>query len=50
MVTIFGKTWDFHVHEALRITLEENLELINDSLVYLKKHIPEVIYDARAFF
>ncbi|EAT15164.1 citramalate synthase [Desulfuromonas acetoxidans] len=50
VVTIFGKTWDFHVHEALRITLEENLELINDSLVYLKKHIPEVIYDAEHFF
>ena len=26
-VTIFGKTWDFHVREALRISLEENLEL-----------------------
>ncbi|RMF42828.1 MAG: citramalate synthase, partial [Deltaproteobacteria bacterium] len=25
-VTIFGKTWDFHVKEALRISLEENLE------------------------
>jgi 2-isopropylmalate synthase len=49
-VTIFGKSWDFHVHEALRITLEENLELINDSLVYLKQHIPEVIYDAEHFF
>lgn len=50
VVTIFGKTWDFHVHEALRISLEENLELINDSLVYLKQHAPEVIYDAEHFF
>ncbi|MDY0190120.1 MAG: citramalate synthase [Desulfuromonas sp.] len=50
VVTIFGKTWDFHVREALRISLEENLELINDSLVYLKNHIPEVIYDAEHFF
>jgi len=50
VVTIFGKTWDFHVREALRISLDENLELINDSLVYLKKHIPEVIYDAEHFF
>ena len=49
-VTIFGKTWDFHVHEALRISLEENLELINDSLVYLKQRIGEVIYDAEHFF
>ena len=50
VVTIFGKTWDFHVHEALRISLEENLDLINDSLVYLKAHVPEVIYDAEHFF
>jgi len=49
-VTIFGKTWDFHVHEALRISLEENLELINDSLAYLKQHVPEVVYDAEHFF
>ncbi len=49
-VTIFGKTWDFHVHEALRISLEENLELIYDSLAYLKQHIGEVIYDAEHFF
>jgi 2-isopropylmalate synthase len=50
VVTIFGKTWDFHVHEALRISLEENLELINDSVAYLKKHVPEVVYDAEHFF
>jgi 2-isopropylmalate synthase len=50
VVTIFGKTWDFHVHEALRISLEENLELINDSLVYLKERVPEVFYDAEHFF
>lgn len=49
-ITIFGKTWDFHVHEALRITLEENLELINDSLAYLKQHVGEVVYDAEHFF
>lgn len=49
-VTIFGKTWDFHVHEALRITLEENLELIFDSLEYLKGRMPEVFYDAEHFF
>jgi 2-isopropylmalate synthase len=49
-VTIFGKTWDFHVREALRIGLEENLELINDSLAYLKQNVAEVIYDAEHFF
>ena len=29
---------------------EENLELINDSLVYLKQRIGEVVYDAEHFF
>ncbi|ACM21281.1 citramalate synthase [Geotalea daltonii FRC-32] len=50
VVTIFGKTWDFHVREALRISLDENLELIFDSLEYLKAHAPEVFYDAEHFF
>lgn len=50
VITIFGKTWDFHVREALRISLEENLELIYDSLEYLTKNVPEVIYDAEHFF
>lgn len=49
-ITIFGKTWDFHVREALRIPLEENLELIYDSLEYLKRNAPEVFYDAEHFF
>jgi 2-isopropylmalate synthase len=50
VVTIFGKTWDFHVREALRISLDQNLELINDSLAYLKGRVGEVIYDAEHFF
>ncbi|GFE57328.1 citramalate synthase [Geobacter sp. AOG1] len=50
VITIFGKTWDFHVREALRISLEENLELINDSLAFLKENVGEVIYDAEHFF
>lgn len=49
-VTIVGKSWDFHVTEALRITLEENLEIINDSVEYLKKHVDEVFFDAEHFF
>jgi 2-isopropylmalate synthase len=50
VVTIFGKTWDFHVREALRVSLEENLDMINDSLAYLKERVGEVIYDAEHFF
>lgn len=41
-VNIFAKGWDFHVTEALKISLEENLELIYDSITYLKKYVPHV--------
>lgn len=50
VITIFGKTWDFHVKEALRCTLDENLRLIYDSISYLKKRITFVFFDAEHFF
>lgn len=50
VVTIFGKTWLLHVKEALQITEEENLELIADSVSYLKSKGKEVAYDAEHFF
>lgn len=50
VVTIFGKTWLLHVKTALQISEEENLEIIEDSVRYLKKHGKEVIYDAEHFF
>lgn len=49
-ICLFGKTWDFHVTKTLRIPLDENLELIRDSVTYLKKHNKEVLYDAEHFF
>ena len=49
-VAIFGKSWDLHVREVLKITPAENLELIADSLAYLKSHGREIIYDAEHFF
>ena len=50
VVTIFGKSWDLHVIEGLRATLEQNLEIIKDSISYLKDNKKEVIYDAEHFF
>ncbi|HTU48742.1 MAG TPA: citramalate synthase [Bryobacteraceae bacterium] len=50
IVSIFGKTWDFHVRRALGITEEENLRLISESVSYLKAHGREVVYDAEHFF
>jgi 2-isopropylmalate synthase len=50
VLTIFGKSWDLHVTEVLRTTLEENLRMIRESVAYLKKHCEEVVYDAEHFF
>ena len=50
VITIFGKTWDFHVKEALKISEEENLDIIHDSVAYLKKHADKVFFDAEHFF
>jgi 2-isopropylmalate synthase len=47
---IFGKSWDFQVTHALRATLEENLEMISDSVRFLRSRRKEVIYDAEHFF
>ncbi|MEO7190929.1 MAG: citramalate synthase [Vicinamibacterales bacterium] len=50
VVAIFGKTWDFHVHRALGISLDENLVLITETVRFLKEHGREVVYDAEHFF
>jgi 2-isopropylmalate synthase len=49
-VTIFGKSWDIHVIDALRIELEDNLQIIEDSLAYLRPRVQHLIYDAEHFF
>ncbi len=50
VVCIFGKTWDMHVIDVLKTTLEDNLEIIRDSVSFLKKKKREVVYDAEHFF
>jgi 2-isopropylmalate synthase len=50
VVTIFGKSWDFHVTTALKIALSRNCDLIRASIAYLKAAGREVIYDAEHFF
>ena len=49
-ITIFGKSWDLHVTDVLKTTLEENVAMIYDSVKYLKDHKKEVFYDAEHFF
>ena len=50
VISIFGKSWDFHVTRALGITLAENLVIIAETVAYLKSHGKEVVYDAEHFF
>ncbi|HUI91248.1 MAG TPA: citramalate synthase [Chitinivibrionales bacterium] len=50
VVTVFGKSWDLHATKVLKVTLEQNLELIHDTVSYLSRRVDEVIYDAEHFF
>jgi 2-isopropylmalate synthase len=50
VITIVGKTSDFHVHEVLRVSLEENLAMIRESLAFFREQGRDVIYDAEHFF
>ena len=48
--TIFGKSWTLHVSDVLRVSLDKNLELIEESVAFLKQAGRRVIYDAEHFF
>lgn len=51
VVTVVGKSWDFHVKEALRTTLDENLRAVRETLEFLKKRDGvQVFFDAEHFF
>jgi len=50
VVAIFGKTWDLHVHDVLKTTLDENLSMIKDSVSFLASKGVTVFYDAEHFF
>ena len=50
VATIFGKSCPRHVEVALGISRERNLEIIGDSVAFLKKHLTEVFFDAEHFF
>jgi 2-isopropylmalate synthase len=50
VVTIVGKTWLLHVSDVLRVSPDENLAMIADSIRFLKDHGRTVIYDAEHAF
>lgn len=50
VTTIFGKTWLLHVRDVLRTTAEENIEMVRDTVRYLKQNNRQVIFDAEHFY
>jgi 2-isopropylmalate synthase len=50
VITIVGKTSDFHATEVLGVSLEENLAMIRETIAYLREQGRDVIYDAEHFF
>lgn len=49
-VAIFGKSWDYQVTDILRTNLDENLNMIADTVAYLVSQSKEVVFDAEHFF
>ncbi|MCL2647153.1 MAG: citramalate synthase [Phycisphaerales bacterium] len=49
-VTIVGKTWDLHATDVLGVSLQENLDMIAESVAYLTGLGRRVVYDAEHFF
>jgi 2-isopropylmalate synthase len=50
VICIVGKTWLLHVTEVLRVTPEENLAMIGDTIKFFKDHGKTVFYDAEHSF
>ena len=50
VAAIFGKSWDFHVTDVLRVSLDENLRMIKDSISYLVSKGIKVFFDAEHYF
>lgn len=52
VIAVVGKTWDLHVDEVLRVSREENLAMIRDSVAFCAQApgVEQVFYDAEHFF
>jgi 2-isopropylmalate synthase len=50
VITIVGKTWDLHIEKVTKVTREENLRMIEESVAFLVSQRKEVVYDAEHFF
>ncbi|MFQ5863386.1 MAG: citramalate synthase [Candidatus Brocadiales bacterium] len=50
VVTIVAKGWDLHVKEVLRVSAEDNLDMISDTVKFLKSRDRDVFVDIEHFF
>lgn len=50
VATIVGKGWKLHTRKILRVGLEENLKMIEDTIRFLLRRGKEVFFDAEHFF
>ncbi|MEP9411043.1 MAG: citramalate synthase [Candidatus Brocadia sp.] len=50
VVTVVGKSWDFQVKNVLKVSLDENLKMVSDTIMHLKSKGREVFFDAEHFF
>ncbi len=50
VITIFGKSWDIHVTQALKTELNKNLEMVFDTVHFLKRYTDEVVFIGEHFF
>jgi 2-isopropylmalate synthase len=50
VVTLVGKAYDRQVKTVLETSLEENLDMVRESIVYLRAQGRRVIFDAEHFF
>jgi 2-isopropylmalate synthase len=50
VTTIVGKTWGLHLEKVVRVSREENLAMIGESVAFLAGAGKRVIYDAEHFF
>ena len=49
-IAIYGKSWDLHVTKILKISLEENIAIVKDTISFFKSKGKELIFDAEHFF
>jgi 2-isopropylmalate synthase len=48
--TLVGKTWSLHLEKVVKVSREENLDMIASSIAFLAGEGKRVIYDAEHFF